>query len=655
MGLQKSSNIFDPIENELDQRVFKGEQPRPSVVSFIRRKIYSTLRDTWVDNPERYFKLFLTGSLTTFQYSDSSDCDISLYPDYPALQDLFGEDDPIQIRADLITIVTTELDGAPIPGSRHPLQDFVVNPDIFPQDLYKSGERSAWSFQTNEWFVPPERERTHIVSDEMPRAFLRAQDMADKLTTLLDAKETDAARDFYAQVHKKRSADEKAGLGDFSEGNIVYKWLLHQGLFDRLNNEAGLHIAKAELWIPHTAGEDVQVVYDYQKDLILLGAKTSEHSGSVVLGRYDGTNVHLYDVSRQYINPNYFKRLWLASYPIKPLKNVFFDGEEMTTRPSNQMTYTEILPGLVHNSTSPWRKGDTWKTWIKNEGIIVDFQFGDSKDDPVEGKVTEIDSDRIRVEVEPGEYRVLTNDILKQIKFKVRDDKRNVTSKTADWNDVDEAAALKKAFPKIRPATEEENAHRWAGMGDYHTGKKLAYHQLGDCKYGDCDYEFATEDRASINNAHGWFSCPQCKRTYNVRTSLGEKTSWWIRDPEMIAGAFGFAGGQGSKEGSYWAFRWGYDNGKLLVEDKDYNKNVHYDMLQEFGYDGEQFYGDEFYGDESHELYLGYGYLDTNTGVLTIKPESYDYGEHVTPDIVQRQIANHFKEEGYTVNEVNVD
>jgi hypothetical protein len=42
----------------------------------------------------------------------------------------------------------------------------------------------------------------------------------------------------------KRQLDQRAGLGDYSEGNIVYKWLLHEGLFDRIKNELHEYIAK---------------------------------------------------------------------------------------------------------------------------------------------------------------------------------------------------------------------------------------------------------------------------------------------------------------------------------------------------------------------------------------------------------------------------
>ena len=75
------ANIFDEVHDELDQRVFKGDEPRPLITSFIRRKIYSCLRDGFIDDPEHYFTLYLTGSLTTYQYSDASDVDISILPD----------------------------------------------------------------------------------------------------------------------------------------------------------------------------------------------------------------------------------------------------------------------------------------------------------------------------------------------------------------------------------------------------------------------------------------------------------------------------------------------------------------------------------------------------------------------------------------------
>jgi hypothetical protein len=67
--------------------------------------------------------------------------------------------------------------------------------------------------------------------------------MADKMKDALDH-DPDMARELWKQVHMKRQLDQRAGLGDYSEGNIVYKWLLHEGLFDRIRNELHEYIAK---------------------------------------------------------------------------------------------------------------------------------------------------------------------------------------------------------------------------------------------------------------------------------------------------------------------------------------------------------------------------------------------------------------------------
>jgi len=69
--------------------------------------------------------------------------------------------------------------------------------------------------------------------------------MADKMKDALDH-DPDIARELWKQVHSKRQLDQRAGLGDYSEGNIVYKWLLHEGLFDRIRNELHEYIARTK-------------------------------------------------------------------------------------------------------------------------------------------------------------------------------------------------------------------------------------------------------------------------------------------------------------------------------------------------------------------------------------------------------------------------
>lgn len=747
----RESNIFDPIQQTLDPRVFKGDDPRPSIVNFIRRKIYSIFRDTLVDDPERYFDLYLTGSLTTYQYSKASDCDISVFPDYKSLGEVVGEPDPNELRKELIAIVTTELDGTSLPGSSHPIQAFVVNEGIRPEDMYRAGERSAWSFQTEHWVVPPEHERTHDVAKEMPDLYQRAQAQAEKMTVLLDQRDIDGAREMFAQIHKKRTLDEHAGLGDFSEGNIEYKWLLHAGLFDRLKEEAGVKIAKlagetrpqllrriqtlppdqskvvADLgggyylhqlannadvaregqlanhcwqsgpqgdptqhysvrdadgashasfyyspagvkhnsgvssnyfpttgdystasrlpipeedltnahimggffgprdqpvkpevnerltdWVNNLPGkvyasqrdgqlgtgmisyipnlfkaskianDEMKVIYDFQKDHITLGTVASDDdlpSGHIIVGTYDGSNVHLHNVAKQWINANYFKRLWVNSFPTRPIDKIFFDHTHIPTRSIDQMTYTQKLPFLTSagvKTADQWRDGKDWKDFIKDRGIIVDFQFGEAKDDPVEGKVVDIDDDSVRIELNNGDKRTIPEELLKDIKFKVRDEKTHVSTFAED------------SFRSL-------------------------HHEAG------CLYEPTDDDWSLIKLARDWWSCPSC-----------QKTSWW----------------EGNNHD--WVFRWGWNMGSgILVEDEDYFNQSHSDMAS--------WINDEYVDSDKalEDSFFGYGELDTKTGVLRVDTYGYDYGESGSaPEEVYTELAEYYRARGFPVTEV---
>ncbi len=239
--IDRIANIFDPIEDKLDQRVFNDEDPRNSIKNFVKRLYYREFAREFPNlDPKELVKLYITGSLTTFQYSDTSDMDISVFPDYSAFEK--AGIDPKEARKRLISMSIDHIDGTFLPGGSHPLQFFVVPEGIKPTDLYQFGLRSAYDLGQNEWIIPPEKSRVKDIKREMPEMYQRASAMADKMTQALDD-DPETARAMWLQVHQKRQLDQRAGLGDFSEGNIVYKFLLNQGLFDRIRTELNEYIA----------------------------------------------------------------------------------------------------------------------------------------------------------------------------------------------------------------------------------------------------------------------------------------------------------------------------------------------------------------------------------------------------------------------------
>lgn len=236
----KTANILDPIHDTLDPRMWDNPaSPEPTLKSehskFIHRKIYSTLEEHGYDGAERWLKLVLTGSLTTYQYSDLSDCDVSLFIDSTNL--------PEWSRAEMIGIMVQYCDGTIVPGTPFPLQDYVVSRKLSPQDLYKPGLRSGYDLATDKWIVPPDKSRVHDVEAEYNLAYTQALEAADKMDRLLKFEPLQAAR-YWHTIHKKRMRDMQHGLGDFSNSNIVYKMLANRGYFTRLEALTGEHIAR---------------------------------------------------------------------------------------------------------------------------------------------------------------------------------------------------------------------------------------------------------------------------------------------------------------------------------------------------------------------------------------------------------------------------
>jgi hypothetical protein len=234
------ANILDPIHSALDPSVWDAaEQPEPILKPEHRKYIYdlvhSILDGAGYDGMENWMSLALTGSLTTYQYSDESDCDVSLFVNSEAF--------PEWSRAEMIGLMVQHCDGETLPGTPHPMQVFVVDTKRFgKEDLYKPGLRSAYDLETDQWIVPPEKHRVLDVEREMNEAYTIALESADKMDRLLRY-EPDKAVMYWHQIHKRRMRDQQAGKGDYSPSNIVYKMLNNRGLFPQIEEVSGEHIA----------------------------------------------------------------------------------------------------------------------------------------------------------------------------------------------------------------------------------------------------------------------------------------------------------------------------------------------------------------------------------------------------------------------------
>lgn len=235
-----TANILDPIQPGLDPRVWDNPaDPEPKLKEqhrkWILKTIHGALKGAGYTDSEKWLSLVLTGSLTTYQYSDQSDVDVSLWVD--------AEIFPEWSRAEMIGIMVEKLDGVKLPGTPHQLQGFVVAKGMQKDKLYQPGLRSGYDLDNAIWLVPPERDRTHDVQKEESGFYVYAVECADKMERLLRY-EPDKAIQYWHMIHKRRMEDQKQGKGDYSESNIIYKFLANRGLFPAISEASGEYIAK---------------------------------------------------------------------------------------------------------------------------------------------------------------------------------------------------------------------------------------------------------------------------------------------------------------------------------------------------------------------------------------------------------------------------
>jgi hypothetical protein len=104
------------------------------------------------------------------------------------------------------------------------------------------GLRSGYDILQDHWIVPPERARIHDVEREQNADYIYALESADKMERLLRY-EPQKAVQYWHQIHSRRRRDQQAGKGDYSQANIVYKFLANRGLFPEISGVSGEYIA----------------------------------------------------------------------------------------------------------------------------------------------------------------------------------------------------------------------------------------------------------------------------------------------------------------------------------------------------------------------------------------------------------------------------
>lgn len=366
--VQKQSNILDPVHDTLDQDVFNGTKPKSAFFEYHLDHIREVFRQ---NNFNPYaFDFYLTGSLCTYQYSEKSDVDISIVCN----ADEFDEED----RADLIAIVIESLDGEFFPRTKHQYQHFVQPVGVDIEDLFILGLRSAWDFQKDEWVLKPRRDYAHNIQKEKPDWILAGVQVSDKINTLIDYHQYEKAKEMYKEIHRRRKEDQ-IEYGDYSEGNIIYKFLDNNGTFDRLRN-IGQKIANQKIAY---SGYNVD---HYAEDLIssrLSNKPTHLNSRGMPcacgFGNKNTKRVREYYDKLKETNSQFF-----ASLKSKTAANFYVGSDEMmvTELEEGKQRLQEIFNEVVSTQLNPdsrWAKRypvqfSEFLNHLNNDSIVISDQ-----------------------------------------------------------------------------------------------------------------------------------------------------------------------------------------------------------------------------------------------------------------------------------------
>lgn len=238
------ANILDTIHPTLAHSVWehpRAERPKLKRQhrEWIIHTVQTVLEAYGYHQSDEWLSLVLTGSLTTYQYSDSSDCDVSLFVD--------AESFPEWSRGEIIGLMVEHVDGTTLPGTPYDMQCFVVPKGLAKEDLYRPGLRSGYDLEHDEWIVPPDPQRSLDIEHQRNEAYVYAMECADKMERLLRY-DPERAEDYWHQIHAARRRAQQEGRGDLSLPNIVYKFLANRGLFPRLSELTGEYIAHTSVF-----------------------------------------------------------------------------------------------------------------------------------------------------------------------------------------------------------------------------------------------------------------------------------------------------------------------------------------------------------------------------------------------------------------------
>ena len=172
--------------------------------------------------------IILTGSLSNYNWSEYSDFDLHI------IIDLEQFDDEGEVYLKLFSAKKL------IFNDKHNLTIKGYDVEVYPQDSKeKHTAEGQYSLMNSEWLVVPKKEKPPINKPKLKLKIDHWVEVVKKTLMAADKASLKVAKEKMTKLSDKLRKFRKRGLetgGEFSNENLVYKYLRRSGLLDKIFN-----------------------------------------------------------------------------------------------------------------------------------------------------------------------------------------------------------------------------------------------------------------------------------------------------------------------------------------------------------------------------------------------------------------------------------
>lgn len=211
------------VHNELNQEIWNGDKIKKNiskVLKVIAKDFYDFLK---IDAPIE--GIWFTGSLANYNWTKFSDIDLHILVDYSKI----NKDESL-----VLEYLSSKKDNW---MNLHNIEIKNFDVEVYAQDINeKHSSTGVYDIMNDEWIRKPSKEKPSINKSSIKK---KIKKIINKIENLSSIKNLDKIQEEGNKIKDNLKKMRKAGLqtvGEFSEENLVFKYLRNNGYIEELFN-----------------------------------------------------------------------------------------------------------------------------------------------------------------------------------------------------------------------------------------------------------------------------------------------------------------------------------------------------------------------------------------------------------------------------------